>query len=144
MARIKLILPETFIFSTDLEIRITDLNYGNHLGNDSMLSLIHEARIRFLHSLGFSETNIDGYGILMADAAIIYKAQVFYDDSVTIEIAVSDLGKRSCDMYYRISKGNGKIAALAKTAIVFYDYKTEKPVRIPEPFLQSIEKVHTS
>ena len=60
MARTKLILPDNFNFSTELEIRITDINYGGHLGNNSVLGLIHEARLRLLVDKGFIEQNIDG------------------------------------------------------------------------------------
>ena len=39
MARIRLSMPEKFIFTTELPVRITDLNYGGHVGNDVFLSL---------------------------------------------------------------------------------------------------------
>ncbi len=53
MARIEVQLPEKFIFSTELAVRVTDLNYGNHVGNDSTLGLMHEARLQFYRKLGF-------------------------------------------------------------------------------------------
>ncbi|MCU0364969.1 MAG: hypothetical protein MUE93_04775 [Ignavibacteriaceae bacterium] len=40
MPRIKIETPDKFIFSTEIPIRITDINYGGHLGNDSLLSII--------------------------------------------------------------------------------------------------------
>ncbi len=55
MERIKIQLPEKFSFSTTIKIRITDLNYGGHVGNDVFLSLIHEARQQFLIAHGYSE-----------------------------------------------------------------------------------------
>ena len=48
MARVKLQLPANFLFSTEIPIRISDINYGGHLGNDAVLSIVHEARIQFL------------------------------------------------------------------------------------------------
>jgi acyl-CoA thioesterase FadM len=55
MARIKLQLPQQFIFSTLIPVRITDINYGNHVGNDAILSLLHEARMQFLNKAGYTE-----------------------------------------------------------------------------------------
>jgi acyl-CoA thioesterase FadM len=75
MSRIKLQMPKTYQFSTTIGVRINDLNYGNHLGNDALLSIIHEARVRFLNSLGYTEIDVEGVGILMADSVIIYKSQ---------------------------------------------------------------------
>ena len=138
MARLKLDMPQKFLFVTTMDVRITDINYGNHLGNDSLLSLIHEARMRFLGSLGYSEANVDGAGIMMADVAIIYKAQAFYGDTLQIEVGIGDISKKSCDLYYRITKESDKIVALSKTAIVFFDFVRQKPVRIPEAFLKKV------
>ncbi|MCH5718100.1 acyl-CoA thioesterase [Niabella hibiscisoli] len=59
MARIKVPLPPHFTFSTSIAIRITDVNYGGHVGNDAILSIIHEARLQFLKALGYSEMNIE-------------------------------------------------------------------------------------
>ena len=64
MARIKLHMPETYLFSTNIDVRITDLNYGNHLANDSLLSIIHEARVRFLNHFGYTELDIEGIGLV--------------------------------------------------------------------------------
>ncbi len=55
MSRIKIEMPEKFIYKTEIPVRITDINYGGHLGNDSLLSIIHEARVRFLKHLEYSE-----------------------------------------------------------------------------------------
>ena len=74
MARIEINLPETFLFSTELKVRVTDLNYGNHVGNDNILGLIHEARMQFYRSLGFkNELSFEGsIGQVISDAAIVY------------------------------------------------------------------------
>lgn len=47
MARIKLNFPEEVVFSTEIDIRITDLNYGGHVANDVFLGLAHEVRLQF-------------------------------------------------------------------------------------------------
>jgi len=138
MPRIKLELPEKFQFQTEIPVRITDLNYGNHLANDALLSILHEARVRFLARFGYTEVDIEGYGIIMGDAAIVYKSQAFYGDILKIDIAVTELSKKSCDFFYLVSNPKGKTIALAKTGIVFYDYQNQKPVRIPRSFLAKI------
>ena len=138
MSRIKLQMPETYLFSTTIDVRITDLNYGNHLANESLLSIIHEARVRFLNHLGYTEMDVESIGIMMADSVIIYKSQSYYGDSLNIEVGVGEVSKKSCDLYYRVTKDENKVVALCKTSIVFFDYQTQKPVRIPEQFLGKI------
>ncbi len=59
MARIALTLPDIYAYSTELTVRIQDINYGSHVGNDAFVSLLHEARIRYFNHLGYSETDIE-------------------------------------------------------------------------------------
>jgi acyl-CoA thioesterase FadM len=132
---LKLELPQKFDFFTDIQVCISDVNYGGHLGNDSLLSLIHEARVRFLKKNGFTEFDIAGASIIMVDTAIIYKSESFHGDILTFEVAVADVGKLGCDFYYRITnKKTGKEVAHAKTGIVFFDYETRKVVSVPSKF----------
>ena len=135
MGRINLELPESFLYSTDLAVRITDINYGNHLGNDALLSLIHEARFRFFRHYGFSELDVAGAGIIMTDSVIVYKSQGFYGDVLRFDVTAGDFTRKGCDLFYRIAqKDSGKEVARAKTGIVFFDYAKQKVARVPEPF----------
>jgi acyl-CoA thioesterase FadM len=143
MARIKIELPEKFIYKTEIPIRITDINYGGHLGNDSLLSIIHEARVRFLNHLGYSESNVEGAGIMMIDAGIQYKSEGFYGDELLIEIAVNDFTGIGCDIVYRLTnKNSGKEIALAKTGIVFFNYEKRKTAPVPSLFKKKIEELY--
>ncbi|BDQ03171.1 thioesterase family protein [Ignavibacterium sp.] len=142
MPRIKIDLPEKFIFKTDIPLRISDINYGGHLGNDSVLSIFQEARIRFLNQFGYSETDIDGSSIIMTDAAIQYKSQGYYGDILSVELTVDDFHKVGCDFFYRATnKLNRNVIAIGKTGIAFFDYKKNKLTSVPEKFVQLIERL---
>jgi acyl-CoA thioesterase FadM len=139
MARIKLELPTEFTFRTTLTVRVTDLNYGNHLGNDALLGLIHEARVRFLAALGYSELDVEGVGILMADCAIIYKAQGQLGDALTVAVAVGEFGRVGCDLFYLLTRADGTELARAKTGIVFFDYQEQAIRPVPAGFRGRLE-----
>ncbi|MBL7740461.1 MAG: acyl-CoA thioesterase [Chitinophagaceae bacterium] len=135
MSRIKIDLPENFSFTASIPIRITDINYGGHTGNDTILSLIHEARIQFLKSKGYTEMNIAGAGMIMADVGIEFKSELFYGDIVIASVTAANISKVSFDVYYKLEKEvNGKrvLVAAAKTGMVCYDYKNKKIAAIPE------------
>ena len=135
MARVKLELPKKFGFATDIQVFISNINYSGHLGNDALLSLIHEARIRFLENHGFTESDIGGVGIIMVDTVIVYKSESFHGDVLTFEVAVDDVGKVGCDFCFRVTnKSTGKEVAHAKTGIVFFDYAIRKVVNTPDAF----------
>jgi len=138
MARISLTLPETFAWSTDLTVRIQDINYGNHVGNDAFVSLLHEARIRYFNQLGYSETDIEGCTIVISDLAVVYKAQARHGDRLTFEMAAKEFNKYGCDIFYRVTRVPDHTLVLeAKTGIVFFNYLENKVTRMPEKFAKT-------
>jgi acyl-CoA thioesterase FadM len=139
MVRTTLELPQKFIFSTDIPVRISDINYNNHLGHDSIVMLIHEARVRFLKTYGFTELDIEGFGLVMTDLVILYKTEVFYGEILTIEVTIRDFTKHGFDFVYRISnKKTGDEVARAKTGVLIFDYDKRKVVSVPKRFRTAI------
>ena len=135
MPRIKIDLPETFSFTTSFAVRITDLNYGNHVGNDKVLSFLHEARMRFLTSLGYSEFNLEGVSLIMADAALIFKTEMYFGEEVLISMRAVEFSRAGFDLMYKIEKkteGKWITAAAAKTTMICYDYRLKKIMALPE------------
>src|SRR5688500_8624445 len=135
MARINIDLPGDYDFSTAIPVRITDVNYGGHVGNDAILSIIHEGRMQFLHHFGYSENNFAGAGMIMGDVAISYKNELFYGDTLHVSVAVSDISKVSFDLFYLLEKeSNGQrvVVAKAKTGMICFDYQKRKVVSVPE------------
>jgi 4-hydroxybenzoyl-CoA thioesterase len=138
MARVEIELPETFPFATELPIRVDDLNYGNHLGNDSVLTLAQEARVRLLARHGWSELDVAGAGLIQVDAAVVYRAEGKYGMVLRIEVAVADVKTRGCDFLFRLADAaTGKEIARVKTGVVFYDYAARKVVHAPAAFREA-------
>jgi acyl-CoA thioester hydrolase len=139
MARLKLDLPTHFNFSTLIKVRIGDLNYGNHLSNDVYLAYMHEARMQYFESLGYSEMNLAGTSVIMGDSALVYKGECFYGDELKIEVAAAEFGSRSFDLYYRMTKvANNQLVCEAKTGMVCFDYNIRKSTNVPQDFIQKV------
>lgn len=139
MSRIKIELPENFSFTTTIPVRITDLNYGNHVGNDSILSIMHEARMRFLAQWGYSEMNFAGVGMIMKDVGIEFKQELFYGDTVLASVACTNFTKFSFDLYYKLEKegfADGKPVAIAKSTMVCFDYANRKIAPVPDEAME--------
>ena len=136
MARIKLSFPdEVFTFSTEMPVRITDINGANHLGNDALISMLSEARAQFLVSHGIQETDRDGTGIIVTDLATMYQSESFFPELLTFEVGLMDFNRYGGDFVFRVSKSaSGQPVALAKYGFVFFNYLRKQVVPIPEDF----------
>ncbi len=141
MARLKLTIPSQFSFTTNIPVRITDVNYGGHVGNDAILSIIHEARMQYLHQSGYSEINFEGVGLIMSDVAIDFKNEVFYGDTITAHVIANDFSKVGFDISYKLEKikdDKTVTVALAKTGMVCYDYQARRIAAVPEAAIQKL------
>ncbi|MDE2430789.1 MAG: thioesterase family protein [Burkholderiales bacterium] len=144
MARLQLHFPENqFYYSTQLTVRVTDINGANHLGNDSMISMISEARARFLFEFGIRETAGNGTGIIVTDLATTYKAEAHARDQLLFEVGVMDFNKYGGDITFRITRpADNALVAMAKSGFVFFDYKIGKVVAMPEDFREKFSRVN--
>lgn len=127
-------LPSRFHFRTDLTVQARDINYGNHLGHDAAVSLLHEARRRWLAAAGYDEAGGSGAGLIMLELEVRYAAQAFWADRLCVDVAVAGLGAARCEFRYRISRA-GQEVLRARTLMGFFDYAARRPVRRPADFL---------
>jgi acyl-CoA thioesterase FadM len=144
MARLYLDFPEDqYYYSTPLTVRVTDINAGNHLGNDSMISMISEARARFLFEYGVPETERDGTGIIVTDLATTYRAEAHARDQLLFEVGVMDFNKYGGDIIFRVTRPKDRaLVAMAKSGFVFFNYKTSQVVAMPEEFRNKFSRVN--
>jgi acyl-CoA thioesterase FadM len=144
MARLQLNFPDDqYYYTTLLTVRATDINAGNHLGNDSMISMISEARACFLFEYGVAETESDGTGIIVTDLATMYRAEAHARDQLLFEVGVMDFNKYGGDIIFRITRPKDKtLVAMAKQGFVFFNYKTSQVVSMPEEFQGKFERVN--
>jgi acyl-CoA thioester hydrolase len=135
MSRIKIDLPETWHFEAHISVRITDLNYGGHVGNQHFLTYMHEARVQWLSKLGWSEMDVCGVGLIMSDAAIRFRREIFYGNQLLIKLAVTDLGMSSFSLVYGFFEANSmEWLGSGQTGMAFMDYQNRKLATMPAEF----------
>lgn len=142
MARIKIDLPSSFHFTTQIPVRITDLNYGAHVGNDSVLGMLHEARVRYVKQWGYTELDMAGVGMIMSDAVLAFRGESFYGDVWIIDVQAAEFSRVGFELYYRVRTerdGRLQLIAEAKTGMICFDYTARKPVAVPEVFKTQVE-----
>ena len=143
MARVKVIIPENKMALIKIPVRINDINYGNHVGNDAFVSIIHEARVQWLSHHNFTELNVDGVGLIMSDLVLEFKKEAFYGDLIEVELSAGEISRVGFELYYQLcTDRNGGIILLvnAKTGMVCYDYLNKKVAPIPDAFRKLLKQ----
>lgn len=144
MGRTKLIIPDAFCFRQAVSVRISDINYGNHVSNQVYLSYMHEARKKWLESIGYQDEvrGVEGVGLIMADAVVVYRAETFYGETVLVDIAVEDIQQNGFDLIYRLSgEKSGRELTRGKTSMVCFAYEARKVAKMPEALRNRLESL---
>ena len=130
---------EGFNFTVPYRVRIADVNYGGHVANSAVLNFFQDARIAYLKRLGdYSEMNISkGCGIILPEAHVKYLAEMFLGDELVIGAKITNVGRSSFTMCYRIER-DGVAMAEGETVLICFDYEKRKPRRLDAVFKEKV------
>ncbi|TJZ65424.1 acyl-CoA thioesterase [Chitiniphilus eburneus] len=145
MPRIKIEPPAHVEYSVTLQVRASDLNYGGHLANHALLTLLQEARLGWLASHGLSETGADGHpGIILGDLAVCFASEAFLGEQLAIDVGVAEYTRVAVALRYAVREvATARLVATASTSCVFFDYHSRKVVPVPQS-LKSTQSSGTS
>ena len=91
---------------------------------------------RFGHPYG-----LEGAMMINADLAVEYRSEAFHGDRLCIEVEATDFHKYGCDFVYRVScKTDGRVVAIAKTGMLFFDYQQKKLQEAPAAFVAAVKR----
>ncbi|MDO5090532.1 MAG: thioesterase family protein [Cardiobacteriaceae bacterium] len=128
-----MILTRKQPFVSRLDVRIADINYGNHLGHDRLVSLLHQARVEALAAIDASELDFFGSALILARLEVDYRAQAFLHDALEIAVWLGELRASRFALHYRVTRGDVLIAE-AQTLMVCFDYQRQRTTAVPESF----------
>lgn len=121
-------------FTIPYQVRVADVNYGGHVSNAAVLSFFQDARIAYLRALGgYSELDIGGCGIILPEAHVHYRAEMFLGDRLEIGVRIGEARNSAFVMHYRIER-DGVVTVEGTTNLVAFDYQARKPRRLPAQF----------
>lgn len=146
-------------YEKEYDIRISDMNPGNHVGHDRFLLIMHDARCCFFNSLPdidksflnknelcLIETCLNGkdIGIVINELNVKYKSEIYYPEKIKVKITISEISNISMKMNYLITKSDSDtVVAEAYTRLVSFDYNKRKPHKFSEIFLKSVAEYNS-
>lgn len=140
MTRVKVEVPEQFLFTMERNVGISDVNYARHLDSVTMVQILHEARLQFLASLGFTEGNIFGLGMVVTDMAVDYRSESFANDRLIIDVGVDNFNRYGLDITLQVTNSAlESVVCQAKIGVVFFDFDKHQITPMPEAFTSLLE-----
>lgn len=142
MERVKLDFPEAaIVYRHPMTVRITDMNYGVHLGHDTVISLMHEARVAALAHCGLDERDLGGYPCVAADLAVQYQAEAHWPDVLTVDVAIPEPGRMALAVFHRIRRDSDeRVVATARVNLVLVEAEARRAVAVPDTVREALAR----
>ena len=131
----------------DIEVRYVDTDALGHVNNAVYLSYFEAARAGYYeqvsgHAFG-TGPDADRYTFVIAEAHITYRQPALFGEPLWCSCRVGWVGRSSFSLEYRVEVGDspvGRARTVADgwTVQVFYDLKSGRVMRMPQPLLQQI------
>jgi acyl-CoA thioesterase FadM len=139
MPRTKLAEQPIYEFCYAITLQPRDINYGGHLGVDSLISIVGTARAYIFRSVGLSEINLgdDRTGIIMTDVQVNLKAEGFMFDNLEVHTHIGELTKNGFRFFHKVTRGDS-IVALAEMGFLIFDYAARKIIPVPESCINAL------
>jgi acyl-CoA thioester hydrolase len=114
-----------------------------HVNNTVYFRWFECARIEYLDRAGLSHLMAaQRIGPILAAIDCNFRRQVKHPDTVRITARVTRLGRSSLSMAHEVhSQQQAALVADGTSTIVVFDYRTQRPVRVPDEIRAAMERL---
>ena len=122
------------IFRVPIERRFSDLDFLQHINNVVYNDYLQEARIRLMAELRSDFADPYFPQVLVRQEINYRKTLVLRPEPLVVEIWVTEVGRTSYALGYRILDDDGTLAADATSVMVCFDPANQGAVPIPADY----------
>lgn len=118
-----------FVFETVMRVRNTEIDVGQYLTLESLITLLAEARARFLYSKGINEINSEYQGLIVNDLQLNVISRVRAREALLFEVGIEQIAEKSGKMAIKVTRMyDGSLVAKARKGFIQYDYRSNKAI----------------
>ena len=128
-------------FSVNLSIRFRDIDSMGHINNAVFFTFFEEGRKAFLNKI-LNISDPDDYNFILAHISCDFLKPVKINDLITLQLWIGKTRSKSFTFIYKLINTEDDVLAYAKgeSVQVFFDYKKNCTIQIPNEFLDKISE----
>ena len=139
-------LPGEFRHRVDIDVRFADTDAMGHVNNAVYLTYCEAARIGYWEVVTgkpLAGRHHDAESLILAEARITYRAQVFATDRIVVETRAGRVGTSSFTLEHRLTahdpEGAARLVAVSDSILVRYDYDAGRAIPLDDAFVTAVE-----
>ena len=120
------------LFSTNIEVRFSDIDALGHVNNAVFFTYFEEGRKHFSKK-GFNVSDISDFKFIMAHIRCDFFRPIRFNDHVILQMWVKGIGTKSFSFEYRIVdfSDETRVYAAGESIQVCYDYDKNRSIEVP-------------
>jgi acyl-CoA thioester hydrolase len=117
-----------------------DQDAFGHVNNVVYFRWMESARIEYFRGCNLGTIDNSGVGPILASIKCDFRRQLKFPDSLLISGSIVSIGRTSMKMVHRVySHSQQAIAAEGDSVLVFFDYRSQRPIVVPDEVRAKIE-----
>lgn len=127
---------------TSFRVRYAETDRMGYLYYGNYATYFEVGRVELLRECGVSYRALEDEGVLLPvrDFSVKYLKPAYYDELLSLETRMVELGRASVRFDYRLHNAQGDLLTTASTTLVFVDKASGKPVAAPPKVVQALDK----
>ena len=122
-----------------IQLRFFDADQFGHVNNSIFFQYYDTAKMDYLHKACPNMQH--RYAIVVVHLEADFMSQVFTDNHVEVQTAVTHIGHKSFTLMQRLVDSDTKeVKCVGKTIMVAYDTEKNESVEIPQEWIEGINK----
>ncbi|MGH8529591.1 MAG: acyl-CoA thioesterase [Nevskiales bacterium] len=134
---------EQFKHLLSMPVRWGDVDRLGHVNNVQFLRYAEDARVTWVERMrtGLQQADLTDEGPILADIQCSFLRQLRWPAAVEIGARAERIGRSSMTLINPVFEaGQTEPVAIARAVIVWFDYKAQKSVPVPEPLRAAIRQ----
>lgn len=130
-----------YTYSHELRSRYGETDQMGYVYYGRYLEYFEESRTEMIRSLGFPYTKLEENGVMLPviHTEVDYKAPVFYDELMRVEVMLFDLPVVKLETYYKVfTVRREEPHVRGRVSLCFMKEESRKPCRAPSDFIDSL------
>ncbi|MCE9625123.1 MAG: acyl-CoA thioesterase [Deltaproteobacteria bacterium] len=129
---------------TKIKVRFADVDMMGHLNNAKYVTYLEEGRVAYFQKfpeLDFTVVNTESRdSVIVASLKLDYRSPAYLNETLCVALRTKEIRRSSFTIEYEIrEEKSGRLVAAAETVMVYFDYKAQKSLEIPENLRKRFE-----
>lgn len=129
---------EKLIYECEQPVAWGDMDAFGHVNNVVYARYFETARARFFSEQGYWDDpgKPEKEGVILIGQQLRYRKQVRFPETLKIKVGISQVSSRGFTMQCAMFDSEGDVACEAEGNILWINFQTGKPARLPQEFRQ--------